>query len=809
LKADFFSPVRILVLSFFLYSTFSQAQLVINEVSQGPSGSKEWVELLVVGNPSCDSTCVDLRGWIIDDNNGTFASGSGTGIADGHMRFSNDPQWACVGFGAMIVIYNETDPDPALPNDDITDSNGDCIYILPGSSNLFEKDISIPSVIGTSSYSAANYTNGGLWTTVQMNNSTDSYQTISPNDINQPYFAVSWGGNSSNNVIYFSGAAGGNTIYMSNAIDDDPFNQNNWMRSSSGTDQTPGAPNNAANATWISTLNNNCSPFTPPSVVIFENDTNVCTGSPVELTAITNTSSTPVFNWNTGQTGSPITVTTDKDSTFIVTANVSGCTLTDSVRITIGGQVVFDLGNDTAICAGSSVELTAPISGTYLWSTNETSASISVQPQSTQTYALEITDGNCVGTDSIEITVDTPPVITISNDTSICEGNSVVLFVNGGSTYSWSTGENTSSINVSPIVTSNYSVTAGSGACSSTEGVLVSVVPNNLSANINVADVSCSGANDGVIELQGIQGNPSLITLLDDQGSTLQLGQDSVFENLDAGVYSILLSNTNDCSIDINGVEIDENTVQFSYDITQPDCDGQNGSIEIITESVNTVSLNGSTFDTDYSFENLSGGNYTLEVMDSTGCVVNETFILETPTPIQLDILADSLRGMIGESSSFEIELNGGQVPLNWIWTSGFDLSCYDCTNPSLTFENTGWLNLFVDDENNCFAQDSLFIQVEESLNFGIPNAFTPNSDGSNDTYYVVANGELRNFKMKIFNRWGQKIYETNDNSLGWDGTYKGELQMPGTYVYQIRFDEYSNGIWKQRVEVGSLTLLR
>src|SRR3990172_7211497 len=79
----------------FTSNTFSQ--IIINEVSQGADGSKEYVEMLVIGNGVCNS-CVDIRGWIFDDNNGWHASpiGIGQGIAPGCMRFAYDPQWACV-----------------------------------------------------------------------------------------------------------------------------------------------------------------------------------------------------------------------------------------------------------------------------------------------------------------------------------------------------------------------------------------------------------------------------------------------------------------------------------------------------------------------------------------------------------------------------------------------------------------------------------------------------------------------------------------------------------------------------------------
>ncbi len=109
-----FSSVKI-TLSIFLFALFgistSVAQtIVINELSNGPSLAKEYVELLVIGNPDCSGIpTLDIRGYYIDDNNGTFASGNSTGIAGGCMRFRNTAFWQAIPAGTLIVIYNDED----------------------------------------------------------------------------------------------------------------------------------------------------------------------------------------------------------------------------------------------------------------------------------------------------------------------------------------------------------------------------------------------------------------------------------------------------------------------------------------------------------------------------------------------------------------------------------------------------------------------------------------------------------------------------------------------------------------------------
>ena len=146
MKKRYNYSICIIFLILFSRLTVSNAQtLIINEISQGPSGSKEYVEFLVIPtgaiNPcQPNANCLDLRGWIIDDNNGFFTPGStsGVGLAQGALRFSNSSFWSCIPVGTLIVVYNDTDPNASLPANDVSMNDGNCRLILPASSALIE-----------------------------------------------------------------------------------------------------------------------------------------------------------------------------------------------------------------------------------------------------------------------------------------------------------------------------------------------------------------------------------------------------------------------------------------------------------------------------------------------------------------------------------------------------------------------------------------------------------------------------------------------------------------------------------------------
>ncbi len=306
------------------------SQLIINEISQGTSGSKEFVEFVVIGS-GCNS-CVDIRGWIFDDNNGWHESpiGTGQGIAAGAMRFAYIDQWACVPAGTIIVIYNNGDPNGALPPDDPTDANNDCVYIIPANSTLLDRTTTYPNSADNilDDYSTLTWVSGGSWNTTSMANSQDSYQITDPNNTSAPYFSIGWASNTLLQNIYFAGSATGDVMYMTNAVSDDPFDQNNWAIGPASSDQTPGAGNNAANAAWIATLNNNCNPLPPPQLDLVSITEPLCNGDCNGSATVIASSGNPPYTYQWDDPGTQTTTTATglcADTYYPYVTDADGC----------------------------------------------------------------------------------------------------------------------------------------------------------------------------------------------------------------------------------------------------------------------------------------------------------------------------------------------------------------------------------------------------------------------------------------------------------------------------------------------------
>ncbi|KAA1245402.1 collagen-binding domain-containing protein [Aquimarina sp. RZ0] len=202
------------------------------------------------------------------------------------------------------------------------------------------------------------------------------------------------------------------------------------------------------------------------------------------------------YLWSTGETTESITVSPEEDTTYTVT--VTGCTTcedTDEVVVTVNSATAY-AGADQDICLGDTATLTVSGSGDILWSTGETTASIEVSPDTTTTYSVIVTNGNCAASDDLVVTVNSVAV-DAGEDQTIASGESATLTVTGGDTYLWSTGETTETIVVSPEEDTTYTVTAYSNGCEATDNVTVYIEGCSVVADAGEDQTICLISNSG------------------------------------------------------------------------------------------------------------------------------------------------------------------------------------------------------------------------------------------------------------------------------------------------------------------------
>lgn len=207
-------------------------------------------------------------------------------------------------------------------------------------------------------------------------------------------------------------------------------------------------------------------------------DETICNGESVTLTA---NGGPGTFAWSSGSNDPSTTVSPTSTTTYTVTVTPSngGCTATDNVRVVVSPAANAGAGFDRNICEGVSTQLTAVGGGTYLWDTGQTTSSINVSPTATTTYTVTVTtSGGCTDEDEVTVNVTPTPVADAGPDAIICRGDAVFLSASGGTTYLWSSGQNTADITVAPTLTTTYTVRAFNGTCESSDQVVVTVAPS-------------------------------------------------------------------------------------------------------------------------------------------------------------------------------------------------------------------------------------------------------------------------------------------------------------------------------------------
>ena len=235
---------------------------------------------------------------------------------------------------------------------------------------------------------------------------------------------------------------------------------------------------------------------TPSTSIIGGNE--ICLGDSITISA----TGANDFFWSTGDTTVSITISPSTLTTYSVTVSDGICFGVEDTRITVYNPVSASVSPTQNICIGQVLTLSAFGGMEYLWSTGQTSSVINVAPTSTRDYTVEVRDGACSDTAIVSVLVDQIPIANAGNDIRICEGEIATLNASGMGTYSWSTGDVSSSISVSPPVSTQYVLEVQDGLCKSTDDVWVFVTPNPIAYAGNDIRI-CEGTQ---VPLTGIGG---------------------------------------------------------------------------------------------------------------------------------------------------------------------------------------------------------------------------------------------------------------------------------------------------------------
>ncbi len=523
-------------------------------------------------------------------------------------------------------------------------------------------------------------------------------------------------------------------------------------------------------------------------VVTINNDTTVCLGESVTINSSINNVPNPTYEWNTLETTTSITAATA--GVYWVTATTACGSDTDAMVISNFAVIPLELGNDTTLCDGDDLQLnvTIPAGGSALWSDNSVGATYTVSTASM--VWVELTDSNgCTLSDTINVDYHPVTVVSLGPDQDICEYETIVLdgTVAVGDTYLWTPGnETTAQINVDAGGTYNVEVTDIYGCISNDEVVINEIlapVPDIVGPPaycvIDTVTYSLTQAYN-----QYTWSNGSNLPTTDVSGPNTFIAVAVVGANNCVGYDTMAIEMVQVPVIDL---------VPYIYL-----CD--TALVEVTAYLENSPYYNWDNQMTGPSIV-VGEGVYTVTAFD----VCEATATVEVGVGHVEFSLGEDRHICHDETVFLGPEINNLDSIL---WSNGSTNNTFTYNDP-FTFGDT--LEIWATAFGCGDVTDTVYLFVDDcDCPFFVPNTFTPNGDEYNQSLSLLHECLFESFEFRIFNRWGELIFESFDPDFVWDGTYNGTLISDGTYIWQAVY-KYAYDIERTDVKTktGHINVLR
>ncbi len=563
----------------------------------------------------------------------------------------------------------------------------------------------------------------------------------------------------------------------------------------------------------------------PPPLVVSPSQ-RICKGDSVTLTVSGGNS----YSWSpaTGLSNTsgatvvahPVT-TTVYTVTSSDTSNCTGYTNTATVEVKVNALPAVSV-NSSSICSGSSATLTAGGAHTYNWSPSTglsaiNGSTVAANPNATTSYAVSGTDTNgCVNVAVSTVTVISNPVITV-NTASICLGQqSALLTANGATTYAWSpaTGLSStsgSSVTATPVITTIYSVTGTNGICTSvtTTTVVVNPLPK---VSVNNGSI-CSGNH-----LLLNAGGANVYNWSPSTGLSATTGSSVTANPMVTTHYTVTGTNSHGCMDTAVAL-----VTLYPTPVINISSSVDSGCVPLCVNFAISPALTGnynwnlgdgtiSSVPAPYHCYNTSGNRTVqLHFTDNNNCINSSSLPVKVfPRPVAAFNASPQPTTILDPNIQFT-DQSSGAVIVNWIWNMGDPKNSYSFQqNPSFIYSDTGTysVKLIITSDHHC--SDSIIhpVTIDDFFTLYVPNAFTPNNDGRNENFLVQGLG-IKEFVIRIFDRWGSLTFESKDMNSGWNGTLlgKGAESCPeDVYIWIIELQQ-TNG--KKRELRGTVSLVK
>jgi hypothetical protein len=271
----------------------------------------------------------------------------------------------------------------------------------------------------------------------------------------------------------------------------------------------------------------------------------------------------------------------------------------------------------------------------------------------------------------------------------------------------------------------------------------------------------------------------------------------SVTKNLVANLrYRVTISDQQNCNYIVYDSLTQPDTMKMNFRIINQSCHNSNdGSITVFASGGSAPSKKYryaldslGPFKPESYFKPINNGNYWVYLQDENKCIKKNEAMVDVQ--FKLSLTLDSVYKMyLSQTVDLIPSINFTPQPNNvkytWVPTAG--LTCSDCPSTTVNSYMTSKYKLIVTYGNGCVDSISTRVQVDNNkLDFFVPTAFSPQSKVAENRSFKAYGNYIARFKMEIYNRWGEKVFYTDNLDQGWDGRFKNELAPMGTYSYLI-----------------------
>lgn len=534
----------------------------------------------------------------------------------------------------------------------------------------------------------------------------------------------------------------------------------------------------------------------------------LCDGSTADLTALFAVGALNT-EWTAGGTVvSDASAVSAGGAYQLIASDAAGCSDTAVVDVTLWPAPSLGADAATTICAGATVDLTSFFSTVGLADSWMYAGAVVSDPSAVYAagaYTLMVTDANgCTDDADVIVSIAANPMLGADHQMNACDGSTVDLnqvFATGADAVDWT-------LNGAPVIDASAVSVGGdytlivtnAAGCTDTAMVSLTMDPSPaLGADATAA--ICEGSSFDLTALYATTG----LTESWSYGGAALADASAV---LDAGSYRLVVANGFGCTDTAVVALVVNANPSLGADQSFTLCPWQMVDLSAVfpvSGLTASYTMNGASLIDPTAVAD--SGAYVISVTDANGCMDEAVAeVIQVECLCEADFITDA--HCIQDRSRFTVVADSMVVTTQWDF--GGSASPALGSSPEVVVETEGEVLVTMHAQLTCglvTVQRTITLSdCSDSCSVFIPNTFTPNNDEINDAWAWVGDCKPDEFRMMVFNRWGELVYTTEDPTAKWDGTYQGVVSQNDVYVYRV---SYRLPYQDRKERMGHVTLLR